>query len=1316
VRRPFRPLILMLPVVIASAAARADAMCNFIPPTTRTFASTAGEIDRPFASPGRYLRLTLGACEPAGVGFVPGPTVVTLRFTPPAGEATTLTLTNDDVVTLAERELVFRFPDTLALRGSLLTGPVTIVVRAQGIEVARIDRLGTREEDCALRVDPVFPAFTALPPANSFHCTFGRQAPECPGIAAPVLGTIDVAGNLLVPWDWSGVFPPGNGFDPIARFVRAGESSLEAFPGSGRGIEVPTSAYVSAHTLTGSVLPPLLDVGPIEGAGPFPGTTLVGSVDSRDGVLRIARRIGDDPATEIFDLATRLANGTGAIVIDTATGVEGPLLDLGSVQASEHVIGFEEPGSTPASAGLFFFDTRSGALGKIFPAASGGALPRRFAVSDQLTAFYDRAVDESEPALRAYDLSRLADGATIGESETVATGLFGSSGDDAAPVLGSGIIGGFSGAPRVPRVFDLADATTSAGRPIGGRDLVELPEGILDRRTDTSTPFAAGAGDELAPLGAGVAGHAFAVGNRAVFLVCEGGCASPGADRVLRLLEEDGTVHELVRNAGVPFVFTDALVGLVAHEDASFGANAAAAQDIDGDGRLSGTFLRVYDLERNVLVTPRGSTSRAMPLPSAGVELQASTHVITLVLDERDAGSLNCDDDTTDRMVLVYNGRTGRLANTRLAISPSQGSLKLSRGLMTFLQAEDLFGRPLGGSFLSVTRDSDGDELPDPYDNCPLVPNLDQRDHDGDGTGDACDAACAAGGCSQTNPASWLATLSPDARTCARAVGDAADGLLARALFATRRCLPADRCDTLDIITSRTLRAAQSALDGCDGVALAGLGLCGATPAYLLGSDGGGCLASAVRATIASITVAEHPAPPAPPQQRCSRAIVRAMTHYARERHELLLRCRDALLEGAVLALPDGSALDDPRECASEIRAAAALATLGRRTRSRIAAACEPEDLAALDLCAGTSTPTVATLIDDTGNDGCLIASHRTAIDRLIAIELGPASAEPAPSLLAAPCPASPTPTPDVTPRPNSLNVRFMITAPSGRQSAVDLGWTGLTHDQHVLGGAGFDADLACGGGTCTFTSQSSGKSFGAPVPFAGGGVTFCGTLAFSADVSGTSDPTSGAMTATLPLQGRMFNGNTSDEPCPSCATADGSPDLGESGVCSGGPRSGLACIVGGVADPTLGVAAGTSVDCPPFPAAEVGSFPLTLAVTSGAVTFATSAQSPNCRGPGARTLKCLCDTCNNAASPFGSPCSTNADCPASGGQPGVCGGPRCLAGTKLGEPCATHSECPGGFCGLPGAATYPNQCDDGVCTATADGGTCAAGPVDLHF
>jgi hypothetical protein len=141
------------------------------------------------------------------------------------------------------------------------------------------------------------------------------------------------------------------------------------------------------------------------------------------------------------------------------------------------------------------------------------------------------------------------------------------------------------------------------------------------------------------------------------------------------------------------------------------------------------------------------------------------------------------------------------------------------------------------------------------------------------------------------------------------------------------------------------------------------------------------------------------------------------------------------------------------------------------------------------------------------------------------------------------------------------------------------------------------------------------------------------------------------------------------------------------------------------------------SLDCPPPTGTSVGILPITLNAATGLQTQSVTAGSPQCSGPGFSAFQCLCDTCNNAVA---EPCAVDADCPISGGNPGVCGGKRCLGGDNNGEPCVSSAECPnGGQCGTPGLGTAPNACTDVECAAdgTDDGssneGLCPSGPFD---
>jgi hypothetical protein len=77
--------------------------------------------------------------------------------------------------------------------------------------------------------------------------------------------------------------------------------------------------------------------------------------------------------------------------------------------------------------------------------------------------------------------------------------------------------------------------------------------------------------------------------------------------------------------------------------------------------------------------------------------------------------------------------------------------------------AHNSFGSPQAGRFVFQVRngvpatrvDTDGDGVPDELDNCPTVPNADQKDSDFDGVGDACSSPAL-----QRNTAAFLQALS----------------------------------------------------------------------------------------------------------------------------------------------------------------------------------------------------------------------------------------------------------------------------------------------------------------------------------------------------------------------------------------------------------------------------------------------------------------------------------------------------------------------------------------------------------------------------
>ncbi len=225
-----------------------------------------------------------------------------------------------------------------------------------------------------------------------------------------------------------------------------------------------------------------------------------------------------------------------------------------------------------------------------------------------------------------------------------------------------------------------------------------------------------------------------------------------------------------------------------------------------------------------------------------------------------------------------------------------------------------------------------------------------------------------------------------------------------------------------------------------------------------------------------------------------------------------------------------------------------------------------------------------------------------------------------------------------------------------------------------------------CGGplGTCEFW-------FGAPLPYAAGGVATCVTNQWNGTISGTFDEATGASAGAASVVSRVYNGIVIARPCPVC-DGDAFPNDGVSGgTCLGGARNTLPCDGNGVSpDPSFGT---TSLDCPPAPGGLISTFAIDLTNTdTGTIAKTVGPGSPTCSGAPGKT--CLCGSCSLDSQ---IPCQDDAQCAAAGA--GTCTSP-------AGEPrrpndCLDDTAVPG---------------DGTICAPQSGGeGACSEGPLTTH-
>jgi hypothetical protein len=326
--------------------------------------------------------------------------------------------------------------------------------------------------------------------------------------------------------------------------------------------------------------------------------------------------------------------------------------------------------------------------------------------------------------------------------------------------------------------------------------------------------------------------------------------------------------------------------------------------------------------------------------------------------------------------------------------------------------------------------------------------------------------------------------------------------------------------------------------------------------------------------------------------------------------------------------------------------------------------------------------------------------------------------------------------------------------------SELDLGWTGIAHDQELWRAEAFFArvkrrcsatssvecvrDADCPGdqtclATCDCTDdvtcELSGPTqqprcrndldvcetnadcdghsclpvFGPPVPISAGGTPICVTSFFESPLAGSFDAASGEVEYSTTLRSVLSFGITLDAPCPRCGSPEQNPEIGDEFTCEFSAQQGEACQVDAV---TEGFG-GTSFDCPPQLIGDINPTRIVLPLRSVTTGTATETAQLPCKGfamAGNPTVPGSNPKCTDKLSGDDPVCTSNADCL------------RCSE--DVATSCASNGDCADkGFC-----AEAPDQpvtcgfwCHCGFCdqdpslpcfddSECPDGQTCQAG------
>ncbi len=350
-----RPSILAGLVVLGFGLGSRDvrAACDLIPRAQQAFRGTLGTVNRPFASPGDVVEISLSqTCGgPSGhFGENADDHVVAVIFRPPGGTPNAVVLTTEDCAAADNKRracasalgtggnatclhvdeagppsllmrpndtsrLSFRFPDTRDLVNdpddrAVLTGSARIAVglaadplwpcgpatasceQTRGA-IACIDDLFESDASCVPTPDPQFPSFTALPIRNDYQRTCFSDDPPCALQDTRLRLAVDSGGNLLMPIDWSGVLLRQSGIS-LTRLVEGAFRTPIPF-------DISSSTFLRSYTPEGARLPPVFEPKFDPNTSDRTVITVYGSADAPASVLRISRRRGRCSDTTAMD-------------------------------------------------------------------------------------------------------------------------------------------------------------------------------------------------------------------------------------------------------------------------------------------------------------------------------------------------------------------------------------------------------------------------------------------------------------------------------------------------------------------------------------------------------------------------------------------------------------------------------------------------------------------------------------------------------------------------------------------------------------------------------------------------------------------------------------------------------------------------------------------------------------------------------------------------------------------------------------------------------------------------------------------------------